>query len=428
MKSQSKKKKRSEFEFCKICNLNHDHGKSHKYFPNHKKSLSAFLSRFRTKLLDIVFFLKNPSFLRSEHAPRNRFWCVFCDTDVDETGSSYACANAILHLESDVHLKNLKHFFWKYGGETKNMDAFRILEADVAKWEKKCKSLENESGSLGGGSHVQLAGPSNDIQNELGHKNINSFENINYEPNKSNCSNGVMPLQFHTNEYQIFNSGLPTEANIGKCPLTGSSLPIGACSGTSLSNSYDVAGHLNSPEPPLNSTLLSCSNLSDRTVFLGRGTISGASTSQSSQQTMQKITMPPEGAGGNVHTGAPPPWFEATEACQLNVQLKPVLSSISKKSGKKLNPKRVGAAWAERRKIELEMEERGEVPKSDFDADWLPNFGRVWQSGSRRESRKEYEKEKQKPIKVESQPEMAISVQPYISKRMRRDAMQGDGG
>jgi hypothetical protein len=94
--------------------------------------------------------------------------------------------------------------------------------------------------------------------------------------------------------------------------------------------------------------------------------------------------------------------------------------SSSNKSGKsyKLNPKRVGAAWAERRKIEMEMEKRGEAVKSDYNANWLPNFGRVWQSGSRKESRKEFEKEKKKLSSVEIDTEMPIMIQPYISKRM----------
>ena len=136
-----------------------------------------------------------------------------------------------------------------------------------------------------------------------------------------------------------------------------------------------------------------------------------------------------------MHTGAPPPWFEAVEESQIN-GVKPVLRSFvssSSKSGKskKLNPKRVGAAWAERRKLELEMEKRGELVKNEFDANWLPNFGRVWQSGSRRESRKEFELEKQNILKVETQleeprlkrkveslPEEPVKIQPYISKRM----------
>ena len=135
----------------------------------------------------------------------------------------------------------------------------------------------------------------------------------------------------------------------------------------------------------------------------------------------QISSVPTENAGGNVHSGAPPPWFEATEGVQIHS--KPVLGDLashSNKSGKskKLNPKRVGAAWAERRKIELEMEKRGETVRNECDANWLPNFGRVWQSGSRKESRKEFEKEKQKLFNVETQSEMPVKIQPYVSKRM----------
>ena len=116
-----------------------------------------------------------------------------------------------------------------------------------------------------------------------------------------------------------------------------------------------------------------------------------------------------EAAGGNVHSGAPPPWLKAVEEGQLNVGVKPDLDSFvssSSKSGKskKLNPKRVGAAWAEKRKLELEMEKRGELVKNECDANWLPNFGRVWQSGSRRDSRKEFELEKQKTRQKTNKP------------------------
>lgn len=130
-----------------------------------------------------------------------------------------------------------------------------------------------------------------------------------------------------------------------------------------------------------------------------------------------------ESNGGNVHSEAPPPWFEGTEEVQIHS--KSVLEDLvshSNKSGKskKLNPNRVGAAWAEKRKIEMEMEKRGEIERNEYDANWLPNFGRVWQSGSRRESRKEFEREKPKLLDVETQSEMPIKIQPYVSKRMVR--------
>lgn len=90
------KKSASSFAFCEVCKLNHDHGQRHKYFPSHKKSLSIVFSKLKAKLSDIRFFLKNPSTLRPEHASRNRLWCLFCDRDVDEIGSSLAWYDLLL--------------------------------------------------------------------------------------------------------------------------------------------------------------------------------------------------------------------------------------------------------------------------------------------------------------------------------------------
>ena len=42
-------------------------------------------------------------------------------------------SNAINHLASMDHLKNLKGFLWKHGGGMDRVDSFRISEADLAK-------------------------------------------------------------------------------------------------------------------------------------------------------------------------------------------------------------------------------------------------------------------------------------------------------
>ncbi|KAL5074934.1 hypothetical protein RYX36_013918 [Vicia faba] len=89
-KPVTKEKKKSEFEFCKVCNINYDQGIRHKYFPKHKKSLSTFLSRFQNKLSDIRYFLKTPTSLSPQLASRNHFWCVFCDQDINELVTSFA--------------------------------------------------------------------------------------------------------------------------------------------------------------------------------------------------------------------------------------------------------------------------------------------------------------------------------------------------
>lgn len=123
---------------------------------------------------------------------------------------------------------------------------------------------------------------------------------------------------------------------------------------------------------------------------------------------------------GNVHTGAPPPWLDTAKGDNLDPAWKSELRDpVSSRAGKsKLNPKRVGAAWAERRKLELEMERRGDRVNNNFDAHWLPNFGRVWQSGTRKESRKEFQMENKATQEADNHSEALMPVQPYISKRM----------
>lgn len=136
-----------------------------------------------------------------------------------------------------------------------------------------------------------------------------------------------------------------------------------------------------------------------------------------------QISSPAKGSQENVHTGALPPWLDASEKeiCQLNTGPYPnKLATSSTQAGKSrtLNPKRVGAAWADRRRVELEMEKRGERVPNSFDANWLPNFGRVWQEGTRRESEKEFKMEKRKFLEDNNQLDLPFKVQPYISKRM----------
>ncbi|KAK4256946.1 hypothetical protein QN277_006602 [Acacia crassicarpa] len=412
-------KKKSEFEFCKVCNLNHNQGLRHKYFPSHKKSLSTFLSRFRNKFSDISFFLKNPTILRPEHASRNRFWCVFCDTDVDELTSSFACANAINHLASVNHLKNLKQFSWKYGGSMDQLEAFIVSDADVAKWEKKCVTLQKEPVLLSEERRKEVSGTTSDIHNQFNHGNIDKFDITYSHSLESHPSNSVLPLQYHTNEYQVSNSGISEASNACVLPYySTSSLPSETCSGANSFHSKDFSGSCHA---------LSCSGRQwSSDGYSGTEEVPKDGTMLSRFEGLpdpSAITLGySENVGSNVPSEAPPPWL--TDGLYIHYEgISGDLVPLLNKSGKsqKLNPKRVGAAWAERRKIELEMEKRGEIVRKDYDANWLPNFGGVWQSGTRKESRKEFEREKQKLFKVEVEPEIPTKIQPCVSKRMKMD-------
>lgn len=157
-------------------------------------------------------------------------------------------------------------------------------------------------------------------------------------------------------------------------------------------------------------------------VFKNQSAINGESIAEGYQSLTRVFAGGVEDAKGNVHSGAPPPWLEGIESHNNNRQpSKPRLNSAPKNDRKrsKLNPKRVGAAWAEKRKMELEREKRGEITANVSNADWLPNFGRVWQSGSRKESMKEFKKEKLNVPQAECQDTTEIKICPYVSKRMR---------
>ncbi|XP_056447441.1 coiled-coil domain-containing protein 84 [Gadus chalcogrammus] len=106
---------------------------------------------------------------------------------------------------------------------------------------------------------------------------------------------------------------------------------------------------------------------------------------------------------GNVHTGALPPWLqsdplkEGSEGAEVGPSLQDFLKHKEQEKVKKLPPNRVGANFDH---------------SSQTNADWLPSFGRVWNSGRRWQSRNQFREEEGKK-KREKQGESGDS------KRMR---------
>lgn len=161
---------------------------------------------------------------------------------------------------------------------------------------------------------------------------------------------------------------------------------------------------------------------------------------------LAKVICPPLLPGeGNVHSGATPPWIGPSvdekllvaSSTEIGPSLEPAKKQLlsrnqERKLAKLRPPNRVGAAWADMRRAQLEREARGETLEGlpQADASWLPNFGRVWQSGSRHDTRKEFEAEKRReakrlgrPLGKRGAPSSAspVQFQPYVSKRQVSD-------
>jgi len=91
------------------------------------------------------------------------------------------------------------------------------------------------------------------------------------------------------------------------------------------------------------------------------------------------ITLPPLGEGeGNIHSGGTPPWL-LDEQGNENPTIKK--APVSKKR-KFNNSKKLGSNNFK--------EKSGEENE-----EWLPNFGRVWNSGPRRFTKREFREEQQ---------------------------------
>ncbi|KAJ6847975.1 TITAN-like protein [Iris pallida] len=395
MEDEKKKKKRleSSFEFCEVCNRNHDQGCRHKYATSHSRSLSSLLARFQKRLSDLRFFLKNPSLLRREHSSLSRIWCVFCGLDIHEIGSTYVCSNAFNHLASSEHSKNLKDFLRKHGGKMDHVDNFRVSEMDLIKWEKSCKALNGADSALIEGPIGPSPGP---LTNE-GYSICNPEVKGSVPSTAVSSREGLQGCVHHMHAF----SSVPVTVT-GRQHLThgnnGRTL-----AGGSLANEVGA-----------------------------QDTHPGEDFCRVAQKVTQ-ISCMTKGSQENVHSGALPPWLEASEQNERNLVIKApgvntlATSSVQTTKTKKLNPKRVGAAWADKRRIELEMEKQGELVPNAIDINWLPNFGRVWQAGTRKESRKEFEMEKQKFLKDESSCDSSFQIEPYISKRMRTGSPHKDG-
>uniref|UniRef100_A0A1A7WJI1 Coiled-coil domain containing 84 n=1 Tax=Iconisemion striatum TaxID=60296 RepID=A0A1A7WJI1_9TELE len=102
---------------------------------------------------------------------------------------------------------------------------------------------------------------------------------------------------------------------------------------------------------------------------------------------------------GNVHTGALPPWLqddpiEGTSGAAPQKEIGPSLQDFLKQKEqeklKKLPPNRVGANFDH---------------SSHTDANWLPSFGRVWNSGRRWQSRHQFRQEERQKRKQKRQRE-----------------------
>jgi len=142
------------------------------------------------------------------------------------------------------------------------------------------------------------------------------------------------------------------------------------------------------------------SHVANRSVGANKGAhaAAGFMTEYAIASNLTQIALPELKEGeGNVHTGATPPWMVDTAGKSIPT-VPTVLSDaerlrLQSKNKKKINPRK--------------LQPQGGIR---YDQNWLPLFGRVFQSGPRSETRREFIEE----VKSQKEFQKAVSQLPQL--------------
>ncbi|XP_076867192.1 centrosomal AT-AC splicing factor isoform X2 [Brachyhypopomus gauderio] len=326
--------------YCAVCRRTDFSGKGHIYGKSHRSRLKVVLVKFMEKVKEARRSIKRPQVVKFDFSQHDsRFWCYCCGLEVrrDVADGSVAVLHGGLleHMSTREHRTNTHAFWWRHKAEPKLREKFIITEEEIERFKaevaKSADQYEEKEDTL-------IKEQAAIIRSQEKHR-LEVLQSL-IEP----------------------ESELPHAAEQGQQVSEQTacmSSDVGGSFGGSSRESREQAGP--SYEDPF---------LQSQWAELGHGlTFIGHQDSGS----------------GNVHTGAMPPWLlvEPDEEGVANQQeigpsLQEFLKHKEQEKLKKLPANRVGANF-----------DHG----SNTDADWLPSFGRVWNSGRRWQSRHQFRQE-----------------------------------
>nr|XP_040050661.1 coiled-coil domain-containing protein 84 [Gasterosteus aculeatus aculeatus] len=322
--------------YCAICRQTTFTGKGHIFGKNHQSRLRVVLLKFLEKVKEARRTLKKPQVEKFYCTqPKKTFWCYCCgceiERDVTDGNMNVLYGGLLEHMATPEHRKNTHKFWWENKADPKLRDKVIITEEETERFKAEVE------------------------------KALDSFVEIEDEFIKQQAD--TIRTQ-EKNRRELFQSLLErdTEPELFNGP-----------NGTDKSAEEAVSSQFT----PQGSHHQAGSNVVKSMVKAPRA---------GSGQGLTFIGYQDSNTG-NVHTGALPPWLqedplEGTSAAAGHPQIGPSLEGFLKQKEqeklKKLPPNRVGANFDH---------------SSHTDANWLPSFGRVWNSGRRWQSRHQFRQE-----------------------------------
>lgn len=323
--------------YCAICRQTTFTGKGHIFGKNHQSRLRVVLLKFLEKVKEARRTLKKPQvekFDCTQH--KQTFWCYCCGLEIERNvtdgNMTVMYGGLIEHMATAEHRKNTHKFWWDNKADPKFRDKVIITEEETEKFKAEVeKALESFVEKED--EFIKQEADSIRAQEKLRQEVLQSLLEHDAEPELFNGPNGTDMSAEDAISSQFTCQGSGQQAR-------------------SVFDDYVVETQRSTPGQGL--------------TFIGY---------QDSANS------------GNVHTGAVPPWLqddplEGTSGTAAHPEIGPSLQDFLKQKEqeklRKLPPNRVGANFDH---------------SSHTDANWLPSFGRVWNSGRRWQSRHQFRQE-----------------------------------
>ncbi|XP_038161757.1 coiled-coil domain-containing protein 84 [Cyprinodon tularosa] len=324
--------------FCPICNQTAFCGKKkHIFGKNHQSRLRVVLLKFTEKVKEARRTLKKPQvekFDCTQH--KQKFWCYCCavevERDVTDDNMTVMHGGLLEHMAAREHKNNTFKFWWDNKADPKFRYRVLITEEETERFKAEVAKV------------------------------LESFVEKEDEYIKQQAD--VIRAQ-EKNRQEVFQSLLEPNEEQELSNGTSSSHPSVEAS---VSSQFQ-------------------SQISDQQKGSGLDRMIDAPWTKPDGQNLTFIGYQDSSSSGNVHTGAVPPWLqddplEGTSGAATQTEIGPSLQDFLKQKEqeklRKLPPNRVGANFDH---------------SSHTDANWLPSFGRVWNSGRRWQSRHQFRQE-----------------------------------
>ncbi|KAK0142336.1 Coiled-coil domain-containing protein 84 [Merluccius polli] len=347
--------------YCAVCRQTFFCGKKHIFGKSHQSRLRVVILKFIEKVKEARRTIKRPQVERLDGTQQGgTFWCYCCGVETERNvtdGNMVVLHGGLLeHMATPEHKKNTQRFWWEYKADPKLRDKVLITTEDTERFKAE---VANALASYVDKEDTVVQQHTAMIHCQERHR-LAVLQSIVEPEVEQELSNGCQSQEM---------------------PVEEASRPLGWKEKAGPSWGEPMAdGQWAGPEKGL--------------TFIGNQDSSN---------------------GGNVHTGAVPPWLQddplkggsvaevgpnlqdflkhSKKRLTLRTRILPPLLILThlrvlvrlffvfpeeQEKLRKLPPNRVGANFDH---------------NSQTNADWLPSFGRVWNSGRRWQSRSQFREE-----------------------------------